>query len=117
MTPGDDIIDTRDIIERIAELETIVEEDPEDEDAADELTMLTDFAENFADSIPDWKYGEVMILDGYFEDYARQMAEDIGAIDRDAGWPCGYIDWEAAANALQMDYTDVQLDGFTYWVR
>jgi hypothetical protein len=45
------------------------------------------------------------------------MAEDIGAIDRDAGWPLGFIDWDAAAAALKMDYTEVSIRGYDYWIR
>lgn len=28
-----------------------------------------------------------------------------------------YIDWKRAAEALQSDYTSVEFDGVTYWVR
>jgi len=45
------------------------------------------------------------------------MAEDIGAIQKDAPWPCGFIDWEGAAEALQQDYTAGEFDGVTYWAR
>jgi hypothetical protein len=42
-------------------------------------------------------------------EWAEQMAEDIGAIDRNATWPKNHIDWEAAAQELlQSDY--FQLD-------
>lgn len=27
------------------------------------------------------------------------------------------VDWERAARELQMDYTPVEFDGVTYWVR
>lgn len=115
--PGDPIIDTRQIIDRIEELTKVVEGDPEDLDAADELEMLQDFANEWSDQIPDWKYGEQMIADFYFVEYAQQLAEDIGAIDRDLGWPACHIDWEAAADSLRMDYFSVEFGHTTYWVR
>jgi antirestriction protein len=49
--------------------------------------------------------------------YAQDFAEDIGAIDRNAGWPLGCIDWEAAADELKSDYSSIEFDGVTYWVR
>lgn len=38
-------------------------------------------------------------------------------IDRDATWPITFIDWAAAAAALQQDYTSIDIDGITYWGR
>ena len=64
----------------------------------------------------DWYPGS-MIRDSNFEDYAQELADDIGAIDRNASWPCNCIDWERAARELQMDYTSVDYDGVTYWYR
>jgi len=75
------------------------------------------FARTAEPYCPDWTYGEVLINDSHFEDYARELAEDIGAINPDAGWPNGYIDWERAAEALLIDYTSIEFDGETYWTR
>lgn len=40
------------------------------------------------------------------EDFARDMAENIGAIDKKAGWPNNCIDWEFAAKELMYDYCE-----------
>jgi hypothetical protein len=64
----------------------------------------------------DW-YPVTLIRESYFKDYAEELAEDIGAINRDAQWPLSYIDWEAAAEALKMDYGTADLDGVTYYYR
>jgi hypothetical protein len=61
--------------------------------------------------------GLFFIDEDYFEDYAKELAYDIGAIDSDAAWPCTHIDWDAAANELRMDYTEVEFDGNNYLVR
>jgi len=58
-----------------------------------------------------------LIEESEFEDYARQLAEDIGAIDNDAAWPARCIDWKQAADELRMDYTSVSFDGDDYLVR
>lgn len=139
----DDIIDSRDIIARIEDLrgefdswlETIENETLREsltvEDWAEgneeakhegceegrELVTLEAFAEQAEGYASSWRYGETLIRDDHFEDYARQLAEDIGAINSDASWPNNCIDWERAANELQVDYTSVYFDGVTYWVR
>ena len=130
-----DIIDSRDILERIADLRSEWAEntgdDPDDyvltgddwavglgEDGAAEmaaLTSLVDALRNLGGDTPE--NGIPLVHEAYFEDYARELAEDIGAVDREAAWPLGYIDWEAAAAALLMDYSSVDFDGQTYWVR
>lgn len=109
-TNTDDIIDSRDIIEAIAELR-------ESRDDMTTLAALEAVAECASDYAADWQYGETLIRDSYFEDYAQQLAEDVGAIDPHAQWPMTCIDWQRAARELRMDYTAVDFDGVTYWVR
>jgi len=111
---SEDILDSRDIIKRIEELET--EEETLDDDDKAELKALKALAEE-AEGCSDWEHGETLIRDSYFEDYARELAEDIGAISGDEQWPLSYIDWTAAADALKSDYTSVEYDGVTYWIR
>lgn len=130
----DDIIDSRDIIARIEELtserdsfvigapdgsetpapDQWAEEYPEE---AEELAILERLAAQGEQYADDWSYGETLIHDDYFETYAEQLADDIGAIDRDARWPLTHIDWAAAAEDLKQDYTSIDFDGQTYWIR
>lgn len=118
----DDIIDSRDIIARLADLE---QQESEflagDDDALDrmedaELAYLRELAEE-GRSLPDWEHGETLVRDSYFTDYAQQLAEDIGAVQPGASWPNTCIDWERAAAELRMDYTPLTFDGITYWAR
>lgn len=83
----------------------------------DELKALKALAEEAEDYASDWKHGEALIRDSYFKEYAQQFADDIGAINAEASWPNDCIDWDRAARELQMDYTAVDYDGVTYWVR
>jgi len=119
-TNSDDMIDSRDVIAAIDELESeIADFDGDSDDLGDlerELVNLKALVDQ-AESCGDWRHGAGLIADSYFEDYARQLAEDIGAIGRDAQWPCNCIDWEKATSELQHDYTSVTFDGETYWVR
>jgi hypothetical protein len=119
---SDDIIDSRDVIERIEELAAEVQLDDEtggfvSSRKVSELVSLRKLADEASDYAADWKYGETLIRDSYFVTYAQELAEDSGVVHRDAGWPNSYIDWERAAEALQMDYTSVDFDGVTYWIR
>jgi len=113
ITNSADVIDSRDIIDRIDYLES--EENRTDEEET-ELKALQELAEEASGS-PDWTHGETLIRDSYFEDYARELADDIGAVDKNAGWPNNCIDWEKAADELKADYMCVDFDGVEYWIR
>lgn len=39
-------------------------------------------------------------------EFAQDMADNIGAIDKNASWPNTCIDWEKAASELMWDYTE-----------
>jgi antirestriction protein len=118
-TNSDDVIDSRDVMEAIEELESMIGTNTAPDDYVmerEQLEALRAFAAT-GEEFSDWEYGETFIRDSYFEDYARELADDIGAIDKDAGWPTHCIDWEQAARELRMDYTAVDFDGVTYWGR
>ena len=136
-----DVIDSRDVIDRIRALENEQAALIEDRDEAEregtrdeyraavnalkewdecegiELDALRALAGDASDYAPDWEHGAQLIRDTYFREYAEELAEDIGAIDRDAPWPINCIDWDEAARQLQMDYTAVDFNGVRYWVR
>ena len=113
-----DVIDSRDVIARIEELEHAYSgTSDEPEGAAEELAALKALAAEAADYSDDWGYGATLIRDSYFKEYAQELAEDIGALPANASWPNNCIDWDQAARELQMDYTSVEFDGVTYWVR
>ena len=85
-------------------------------DDGQELKALRALADQCEDG-GNWWHGETLIRESYFETYAQELADDIGAIPKDARWPCTCIDWEQAARELKQDYTSVDFDGVTYWVR
>lgn len=134
---SDDVIDSRDVIARIEELQEERQELLDatesgsgsemakaqdaltawDADNLDELNALLALQEQAEPYAPDWRHGESLIRDSYFKEYAQELAEDIGAVKPDAQWPYTCIDWEKAAEELQADYTAVEFDGVTYWIR
>lgn len=127
---NDDLIDSRDVIARLEEMSDELDGCAENKDGnlidADGADMseekenyetLKAFAEEFESYAPDYHHGESAINEDYFQAYARQMAEDIGAVSSDDVWPLNHIDWEAAASALKIDYTEIDFDGERFWVR
>lgn len=110
-----DYVHTADLADRLDEL---VENEEDGTLAADDVYELAELRE-LRDEIAGDAWGdETMIAVGdAFEDYARELAEDIGAIDRNADWPCYCIDWERAARDLAVDYAEVEFCGRDYYVR
>jgi len=123
-----DIIDVRDIIARVEEIRK--DRDGYDADAMDawrenypgdeeELKALEDILDDLKGNGGDeqWEgswYPGTLIADEHFEDYAQELAEDIGAVNSDAKWPNNHIDWTAAAKELEQDYSTVDIDGNEY---
>lgn len=117
----DQVFDSRDIIARRDELENEMNTESENafdnEDDAEEYRMLTEFIEEAEGYSEDFAYGTTFIRDDYFEEYAEELADEMGVIDRDAEWPLNHIDWEAAADQLREDYTEIEINGNSYWYR
>lgn len=67
---------------------------------------LKDYARNESTLVPESE----------FQDYAEELADDIGMVDKDSAI-YHYVNWEKWADALKMDYTEVQFDGETYLIR
>ena len=133
-----DIIDSRDIQEKIdeftGEFESLLDdiENAEGEEAIqeaednlegwldeneDEYVSLMAFKEECEQYTSEWKYGAEIIHEDYFLKYAEDLAYDTGAVNRKATWPISHIDWKAAAEELQCDYAFVTFNGNGYWVR
>lgn len=112
---SDDVIDSRQVIARIEELESN-EERTEEETA--ELATLQALAAEASDYAADWRYGATLIRDSYFEGYIREDVEEVRARIDSQDWPpFNRIDWKAVVNERQMDYTSVSFDGVDYWIR
>lgn len=113
ITNDADIIDSRDIIARIEELEGADERDEAEDAELAALKALQDEASGYAE---DWLYGAALIRGTYFTDYVMELLSDIGALPRDIPHYI-VIDEEATADNIRQDYTSVDFDGVEYWVR
>lgn len=137
----DDIIDSRDVIERLNYLmsgfELITGKDVGDISSLDAfldhalacdcdsaeveeykaLQTLADGAEGYAaELLKDWQYGGALIRESYFTEYAIELLKDCGDLPSEIPWYIE-IDEEATARNLLMDYTAVDFDGVTYYIR
>ncbi|API58473.1 hypothetical protein BSL82_03450 [Tardibacter chloracetimidivorans] len=117
ITNTDSIIDSRDIIDRIGEIKDLLDDAGDDlEELQEELTALEKLAEQGEPYCDDWQYGATLVHEDYFEEYTRELLEECGYIPKDfPSWI--EIDWEATAKNVQKDYTSLDFDGETYWIR
>lgn len=114
---GEVVIDSRDVIARIEELETdrdlALEDDQDfDEEELDALIALREQCQDYED----WQYGATLVSWSYWEEYVRQLCEDIGDIPRNIP-DYIVIDWQATADNIAQDYTEVDFDGESYYIR
>jgi len=103
-----DIINAEDIKGRIKELE---ETDRLDEYDKEELSKLKELEDDIG-----FDY-ELLIRESYFAEYSQELASDIYGINSITDWPFRHIDWDSAAEELQMDYSEVDFDGVTYFAK
>ena len=131
-TNSDDVIDSRDVIERLEELEATKEAfeateehitwESVEPDEAEELKSLTAFASEAEGYSDDWLHGATLIRDSHFRDYIEELINDCYELPKafnSGEWPYRHmkLDYEAAAEEAQSDYTSVDFDDVTYWVR
>jgi hypothetical protein len=138
-TNQDDVIDSRDVIARIEELEDQLR-DLEDaaDDAADDGARLAEITAEISDwrasdsgqelqalqalaaeaskYADDWQHGATLVSLDYWPTYAMEMVQDMGDLPRNIP-DYIVIDWEATAGNLAVDYTEVDFAGMTYLVR
>lgn len=148
-----DVIDSRDVIERIEELETernvlveaiadaaarqvkVLHESKEirdearnnynsaeselqlwDEDEGDELKALKALAEEGENATSEWRHGETLIREDYWVEYVQELCKDIGDIPKDIPHYI-VIDWEKTADNIAVDYSTIDYDGVSYYIR
>ena len=106
-----DIIDSRDLLE---ELETLDEEDSYDKER---IEMIDDLKEEVGKD--NFEMGVTFIRENYWVQYCEDLAYDCGYMDRqDDNNPLQYhIDWQGWADAVEMDYSQIDFDGDTYYWR
>lgn len=113
----DEFFDSRDVIERIAELENteVIDREPDEQDELDALYALQDEAEGY---IPDWQYGGTFYTREALVEYTEELATETGYLAPETpSWITRHIDWEAVAEEIMVDYTEFEFRGTTYYAR
>ena len=104
-----DVIDSRDINERIDYLKSINEGD---EELAILLGVKADTgSEEYFDQ------GITFIADSYWSEYAEEEFYTAYSIKSDISNIWYYVDWNKWENDLQMDYASIDIDGNEYYYR
>jgi hypothetical protein len=114
-----DVIDSRDVIERIEVLRSEREDvgdmwetnEPED---ASELAALESLQAEAEDYATDWPYGATLIRRSYFTEAMDELVADCYEMPKDLpSWMTIALDY----GALEQDYTSVDFDGVEYLIR
>lgn len=117
------VFDSRDVIDRITELEADLEDlsalEPDDiDEMREELRKLTEFAKEGAENWPEWSGGVTIVNDAELVDYFKEYVSDISDMPRDLpSYIENNIDWDGVKDDLLDDYVSVEYDGETYWAR
>jgi len=118
----DDVIDSRDVIERIEELESALKNFLDENDVLleenfpewEELRALRALASEASQYSADWEYGETLIHRNYFEEYMDELVEECYDLPKDLPYWCSIkLDYVA----LEQDYISVDFDGQEYLIR
>lgn len=120
-----DIIDVRDIIERIEglahDLTTYTAEASAHPELAEEHAALCAIMEQLKGNggdeqwHGDW-YPLALIHERHFTDYCREQVTDCGILPDGVPWWIE-IDWAATARNMMIDYSIIEIDGSTYYFR
>jgi DNA repair ATPase RecN len=92
--------------------QALKEWDEENKEELSSLEALNDQGSGYGD----WEHGETLIHESYFTDYCQELVSDIGDMPREIP-DYIVIDWEATAENLKADYTELDFDGETYYMR
>jgi len=135
-----DIIDVREIIERLEELEGLLHEHLAEHDDScigdwaevspeehKELSMLVSLMEEMAGYGGDeqWRgdwYPVTLIAESYFVEYITELIHDCYEMPKEmhsGNWPYRHmtIDYAAAADEAKGDYSEIEIEGATYFYR
>ena len=87
-----------------------------DAESGDEWKALCEIDETGRASCPDWRYGVCLIREDYFAEHMRADLVETDCLPKNLpGW--FVVDWDATAENLKADYTEIEVMGATYLAR
>ncbi len=101
---------------KVALVEAAIALDEWDADNGDELKSLRELNDEGDKASGEWEDGATLINEDYWDDYCMGLVQDIGDLPRDLP-DYLVIDWTATAANLSQDYTQIEWDGNTFYVR
>ena len=104
-----DILDSRDLLDELKTLDK--------EDDLDRIAEIEELIEEVGED--NFDMGVAFIRENYWVQYCEDMAYDCGYLDRSPDYnPLdNYIDWQGWADAVAMDYNQTEFDGDNYYWR
>tara|TARA_R100001460_G_scaffold52983_1_gene91934 strand:+ start:850 stop:1212 length:363 start_codon:yes stop_codon:yes gene_type:complete len=113
-----DTLDSRDLEERIVELEK--NNDLTDQEK-EELHQLAAIKKDVEDYSEEWEDGITFVSQYYWREYCEEFAYDCGYIEdinRVNTNPLVYcVDWEKWASEMKYDYTSIEINKVDYYFR
>ena len=106
-------IDSRDILARILDLESL---SVLDECEKEELRLLTALKEDCGNDASQFESGTTLIAEGYFEKYCKNSFFEDGYLPKDSLIEI-FIDWGRWVEFVVQDYNKVSYGGQEYLVR
>lgn len=93
--------------------ETLEEYEFDDQSELDALEVINEEGEGYTS---DWRHGETLINESYWKEYVQDLLADLGELPKDLP---SYIeiDWEKTADNLAADYTTIEWDGVSFYIR
>ena len=118
MKLNDDVIDSRDIEERIVELEKNNNLTDQEKEELNQLAAIKKDVEDYSD---EWQYGITFISEYHWVEYCEDCAYEMGYIEdieRVNSNPLVYcVDWEKWAKEMKYDYTSTEINKVDYYFR
>jgi TolA-binding protein len=86
------------------------------EEHKEELDSLIDICDEGELLSSDWEHGESLIREDYWVEYCKELVTDIGDLPKDVPFYIE-IDWDKTAENISQDYSTIDIDGETYYIR
>ncbi len=117
------VFDSRDLIEYRNELVNELPENWEEQaenwvvpEEIEHYQAINGFCEELENHCPDLLHGATVIHEDYFMEYCQDLLDDCGNIPKN--FPTWIeIDWNKTTENMKVDYSGVEYNGETYYIR